>query len=79
MAEKAAVVVRRLLQGSTFEPEAINTIVQAYEATLAKLRLANIEDAVTRLVAEKIIEVAQTGERDPVRICERTIGALGPQ
>lgn len=32
---------------------------------------------ITRLLAEKIIEVAQTGQRDPVRISERAIGELG--
>jgi hypothetical protein len=60
-----------------FEPEAINCIVQAYEAALAKLGLVNTEDAATRLLAEKIFEVAQAGKRDPVRISERANGGLG--
>ena len=70
-------VVRRLLEGSAFGPEAIDYMAQAYEAALAKLGLANCDDAATRLIAEKIIEVVQTGERDPVRISERAIGELG--
>jgi hypothetical protein len=33
----------------------------------SKLGLVNTEDAGTRLLAEKILEDAQAGERDPVR------------
>ena len=62
---------------SAFGPGAVDCLVKAYEAALAKLGLANCDDAATRLLAEKIIEVAQTGERNPMRISERAIGELG--
>lgn len=61
-----------------FDPDAINCMAQAYEATLAKLELQNTEDAAQRLLAKKIIEVAKSGERDPVRISERAMVRVEP-
>lgn len=61
-----------------FDPDAIDCMAQAYEAMLAKLNLEKIEDAATRSLAKNIIEVAGSGERDPVRISERAMGRLEP-
>jgi hypothetical protein len=62
---------------SWLEPEAIDCMLKAYRTALSRLGPANRDDAVIRLLAEKIIEVVQTGERDPVRISERAIGSFG--
>jgi hypothetical protein len=59
------------------EPEDIRRLVTAYEQTLRALSLKNRDDQITRLVAEKVIEVAQTGIRDPAQISERVIRELG--
>ena len=41
----------------------------AYERALVELKLADRNDPLTETVAQYIIEAAQTGEKDPVRIC----------
>ena len=41
------------------------------------LQLANRQDPITELVAKKIIDVAQLGERDPKRLCEKALTELG--
>jgi hypothetical protein len=49
----------------------------AYERTLKALSLADRTDPVTELVAQKIIEIAQTGHRNAERISTLVIEALG--
>jgi hypothetical protein len=49
----------------------------AYEETLRVLQPVDRQDPITELVARKIIEVANTGERDPTRICEQALRDLG--
>jgi hypothetical protein len=39
--------------------------------------LADRTDPITEIIARKIIDVAQTGERDPLRIRARAIEELG--
>ena len=39
--------------------------------------LADRTDPITEIIARKIIDVAQTGERDPLRIRARAIADLG--
>jgi hypothetical protein len=51
-----------------FEPEDIAIISAAYYAALADLGLSDQEDAVTLLVARRVIELASEGERDPARL-----------
>jgi hypothetical protein len=55
----------------------------AFEMTRVSLRLADVSDPLNKIVAEKIIELAQAGERDPNGLCERTLSffrvqRLGP-
>jgi len=52
-------------------------MVTAYEGCLKTLRLADRQDPITELVAKRIIEVAQTGERDPAKIRLLTLKGLG--
>ncbi len=69
--------IYKLLQSSAFGPEQIKLMGDAYEKTLAALRLIDRSDPVTKLVARKIIEIAQTNERDPARISKLAIQELG--
>jgi hypothetical protein len=66
-----------LLQNSGLELESIKSVAAAYEDALRMLGLKDRRDPVTELLASKIIEVAQAGERDPVRIRARAIAELG--
>jgi hypothetical protein len=60
--------IYRLLQGSAFEPEAIAAMTAAYEDTLRALNLTDGQDALTEIIAKKIILAAEVGERDPIRL-----------
>jgi hypothetical protein len=52
-------------------------MTKAYEDALRVLGLVDRTDPITEIIAKKIIEVAQTGERDPLQICARAITDLG--
>jgi hypothetical protein len=60
--------IYRLLQNSAFAPEDISPLVAAYENCLRILGRADQSDPVTELIAKKIMEIGQTGMRDPVQI-----------
>jgi hypothetical protein len=63
-----AVPIYRLFDGQAFEPEQVTILAQAFEELLPLLGLTDREDQVTLLVARRVIELAQTGVRDPVRL-----------
>ena len=65
--------IYRLLQFSAFEPDQIACMRAAYEDALAALKLNDRRDPITELVAKKVIEAAQAGERDPDRLCETAL------
>jgi hypothetical protein len=69
--------IYRLFQKSAFGPAEVECMATAYEDALRVLRLVDREDPITEIVAKKIIEIAQTGERDPLIIRARAITELG--
>ena len=69
--------IYRLLQNSAFVPEDIGRLVAAYENCLRILNLSDRSDPITELIAKKIIELAQTGLRDPVRIGQLALEETG--
>jgi hypothetical protein len=52
-------------------------MARAYEGALVALRLTDRQDPFTEIVAKKIIEIAETGERDADRLRERALEELG--
>jgi hypothetical protein len=71
-------VIRLLEEVPTvFDPEEVKVMVGAYEKACTALGLVDRNDPITELLAKKIIEAAQTGERDPLRIFQMAIDALG--
>ena len=68
--------IYRLLQKSAFGPEEIERMTTAYEDALRVLRLTDRTDPMTEILAKKIIEIAQTGERDPARIRAKAVAAI---
>jgi hypothetical protein len=64
------------LKEATFDPQAIEAMTAAFEAVCESLHLANRSDPLTEIVARQVIEVAGTGERDPVRIRDLVLLAL---
>ncbi len=65
--------IRPFLAGQAFDPEIIAAMSAALESVCKTLGLSVVDDAVTRLVAEKIIELAQRGMRDAAVLSATTL------
>jgi hypothetical protein len=65
-----------LLEKSAFGPDEIKRMTEAYERALLVLQLKDRNDPVTETVARYIIEIAQTGEKDPETICTLALRRL---
>jgi hypothetical protein len=59
-----------------FEPEDVNLMTTVYEDVLKAFSLIERTDPVTELIAKTVLEMVQTGERDPARLKELTIKAI---
>ena len=57
--------IARLLRGQAFDPETVQAVTNALVMTFEALGLSNRDDAMTQLVAEKIIEFAKRGLKNP--------------
>jgi hypothetical protein len=69
--------IRRLLQNSSISPEEIIRLRVAYQKTLHRLHLVDRNDPVSEIVAKQVIQIANTGVRDPAQICRIAIKQLG--
>jgi hypothetical protein len=69
--------IYRILQNMPLAPEDIGRLVSAYEAALKALELADRTDPITEIVAKKIIEIGETGVRDPLQISKLALRDLG--
>jgi hypothetical protein len=67
----------RLIERGSFDPETIKVMSSAFDKACLELGLVDRTDPLTELLARKIIEAAQTGERDPHRIQQRAMDNLG--
>jgi hypothetical protein len=65
--------IRPFLAGQAFEPELIQQMSLALENVCAKLGRTLSDDPATRLVASKIIELAQRGVRDAPTLSKMTL------
>jgi hypothetical protein len=74
--ESFGMPINGALREYAFAPEDITIIVAAFEDTLRHLKLEDRSDPLTTLVAKKMIEIAQAGERDPVRLRDQTLRVL---
>jgi len=73
----ASMPIRRFLEGNrSFGPGEIEVLVKAFEDALRELQLNDREDPITLTVAKLIIELANQGERDPVRLRDRALESL---
>jgi hypothetical protein len=67
----------KLVASAPFDPEKIEAMITAYEEMLSDLLLVDRSDPLTDLIATSIITAADTGERDPEKIKQRALNALG--
>ena len=69
--------IYRLLQNMPMGPEDIRRLTTAYEQALRTLGIVDRGDPMAELVARKIIEIAQTGIREPADISAQAIKEIG--
>jgi hypothetical protein len=72
-----ALPIQGLVKTGTFEPEQVAILGEVLEDVLRALGLVDRQDPLTEMVARKLMEFAQTGERDPVRLKQLTLEAIG--
>jgi hypothetical protein len=65
--------IRPFLACEQFDQEAIRILGVAFEQACVGLRVGDCDDDVRQAIANKIIELARTGERNPDLLCERAL------
>jgi hypothetical protein len=65
--------IRPFLAGQAFDSETIRDMSLALQKVCDALSLKMIDDAATRMIAEKIIELAQRGVRDVSSLTAMTL------
>ena len=65
------------LAHQAFEPEVIEAMSAAFVAACDALHLKVGDDPTTRVVAEKVINLAQRGIRDPIMLRTMTLKEFG--
>ena len=68
--------IYRLLQKSGLGSDDTLRMGEAYELALVELGLKDRNDPLTEIVAKLIIEIAQTGLKDPRTICANALSQL---
>ena len=68
-----AMPITPYLAGQAFEPEVIRQMSLALETVCETLRLRLTDDSNTRLIASKIVELAQRGVRDVPTLTAMTL------
>jgi hypothetical protein len=69
--------IYRLLQNVPMGPEDIRRLTTAYEQTLRTIGLVDRNDPIAEMIAKKIIEIAQTGVKDPAQLSALAIKEIG--
>jgi hypothetical protein len=68
----------RLLQNAAFEPEQTKAMCDAFDELCRELRLAQHDAAQRETVAQLVIEFAQRGEREALKLRAHVLAALKP-
>ena len=68
--------IRGFLSGQAFEPDVVRQMSLALETVCAKVGIDLIDEPATRVIALKIIELAQRGVREAATLTELTLKEL---
>ena len=60
-----------------FDPETVKTLCDAYDKACKSLHDTGQPHIVSEVIAQRMISLAEQGERDPDRLCEGALSALG--
>ena len=64
------------VEQQSFGPEDIEILSNVFEEAVRELRLVDRTDPATQLVGKRIIEFAQQGERDQIRLREMAVKGI---
>jgi hypothetical protein len=70
--------ITEFMSGFRPDPETRRLMGLAFELTRVTLRLSDREGPLIQLVADRIIELAKTGERNPERLCDLALASIRP-
>ena len=70
--------ITEFMSGFRTDPETRRLMGLAFELTRVTLRLSDRKDPLIQLVADRIIELAKTGERNPERLCDLALASIRP-
>ena len=71
--------IRPYLQGEAFDPDTVRVMGVAFENACSALGILNKHDAVTRVVARTVIDMAQRGFRDEVSLTAAVMEEFRPR
>ena len=66
-----------LFKSTSFDPETVKVLCDAYDKARASLRDTGQAHIVNEVIASRIIAMAKQGERDPDRLCAKALIGLG--
>ena len=69
--------VVELFRDAAFDPEAVKVLSTAFEKARKSLHDKGQPEVVQEVIARRLIACAQRGERDPDKLCEEALTALG--
>ena len=70
-------MIRKKIAGSAFDPVTVRAMVDAYDAVRVELKLPGGDSPNNEQIAEKIVQLAHGGERDPQVMAKRALMMLG--
>ena len=68
--------MRRLIQNLAFNQDDIEKLAAAYEEALQALHISDRDDPINKVIAQRIIEGARAGVRDPKALCKMAVKDL---
>jgi hypothetical protein len=70
--------IRPYLQGQAFDPDSIRVMSVAFENACNQLGILDKHDAVTKIVARTVIDMAQRGFRDEASLTDAVMQEFRP-
>jgi hypothetical protein len=65
--------IRPFVNSEQFDQETLRILGVAFEQICVGLRIGDCDDDVKQAIANKIIDLAKTGERNPDLLCEHAL------
>jgi hypothetical protein len=68
--------MHRLIQNLAFNQDDIERLVAAYEEALRALHISDRDDPINEVIAQRILEGARAGVREPDALCKMAVKDL---